>query len=401
MLKASKIAALGIVFAVIAGKSSFAQATIPQIEHYRQQIETCSRTIAKWQWQADLQIAFVIAVIFFGALVTIFQSVNKGWCKPAVLVLGACITILTSVNSKVFSADYRVLQQSVIDGRELVEDLNGVVDGMGRPKANMEDWQKQWLRAKTQFTGLEKAVLHGANKTAGLHLWPRTVYAQSAAPTWTTHPPPSDTDNLYFSGIAEDRSITTARQQSFDNAVAGLARLSNQPTDCDAVRKVIAASAAADKSYFEFDNSKGVYRYYTLLRISSDIKNLHISCERTKSVVVPGQTKWMDTGIQIRKGDKISFTATGRVQWTAGQNVGPEGSTTKLEAGPGRPPYPAPDIGAGGLIAKVGSGPAFAVGKTATKPAVDAGTLYLGINDNSYKDNSGQFSVSISWTSVQ
>lgn len=399
MFEAWKNVAGAIALGVLAQGRLFAQQSSgPDLERYRREIQDCIHVINSWQWQAHLQAAFVLAVILFGALVTIFQSLNKNWCKLPILILGGCITIFTGVNAKVFSADYRVLEQSVIDANDMIEKLNRIVDELGRPQADVAGLEAQWINVKTQFSGLRKAVLMG--KTAAFKVSTRTVYAQGSVPTWVTHPP-SDAYNLYFAGTGEDRSLTVARQQSMDNAVTGLARLSGQRTDCDAVRRVIASSAATDKSYFEFDKSKDIYRYYTLLRISGDIRNLHVNCESSMSFVVPGQTKWMDTGIHLRKGDKISFTATGQVEWMPGASVGPEGSASKLKPASMRPRYPVSTMGAGGLIAKIGSGEPMAVGRAATVVASNAGTLYLGINDNSYKDNRGQFSVVISLTPSQ
>ena len=103
----------------------------------------------------------------------------------------------------------------------------------------------------------------------------------------------------------------------------------------------------------------------------------------------------------MRKGDKLSFTGTGQIQWGVGKFAGPEGSTDKLAAARFRPAYPVSTIGAGALIGKVGSGLAFAVGKAANIVADGTGTLYLGINDNSYGDNKGQFSVSIALAPAQ
>jgi hypothetical protein len=116
--------------------------------------------------------------------------------------------------------------------------------------------------------------------------------------------------------------------------------------------------------------------------------------------MVRGKMKWTDTGIQVRKGDTISFAATGRVQWGVNQIVGPEGSNWKLKAR-FPPAYPVSKIGAGGLIARIGSGSPFAVGKALTAVADETGTLYLGINDNHYENNDGEFSVSVSWVSPQ
>ncbi len=376
-----------------------------EISRYRQDIQVCSQALSDWQWQAKVQIDIVIAVILFGALVTIFQGLNKGWCKPATLVLGAAITILTSINAKVFSADYRVLQQAAIDGRDLIEQMNITVENLGLQQADVAGLRTQWLKLRTQFSGLQKSVLLGTNKTGAFIIWGRLVYAQSSRPTWT-YSTPTDIDNLYYMGMSENNSITEAREQSFNNAVTvGATSLSAiKGTNLEALRKLIASSSVIDKSYYEYDKTRGVYRYYTLVRISADVKKFIFPVSTTKgskTVLVSGKTPWTDTGIQISKADTISFTATGQVQWGVGKSklVGPEGSTQKIKANALRTAYPVSTLGAGGLIAKVGSGRALAVGKTAKIVASESGTLYLGINDNSFRDNSGQFSVSVVWSS--
>ena len=273
LFKTAGNAAWGILFSLFLFGSLLAQqAPDPDIQRYRQQIEECNQVIQSWQFQANLQIIFVVAVLTFGALITIFQGRTKGWTKPATLVLGACTTILTGVNAKVFSADYRVLQQSAIDGSQLVDQLNETLDGLGRPGANEDSLKKQWLATKTQFAGLRRAVLQGTNKTADFQVFPRPVYAQSRVPTWVIQPP-SDKYNVYFTGVGEGHSLDVARQRSMEAAVAtGADKLSAASgRDNESLRQILSSSATTDKSYFGFDNANGVYRYYTLLRVSSDI----------------------------------------------------------------------------------------------------------------------------------
>jgi hypothetical protein len=254
MFKTLRNVALPIIFGILMCGVLFAQQPqASEVQRYRQEIQACSQVVDSWQWQADVQILFVVSVICFGALITIFQGINKGWCKPATLVLGAATTILTGINARVFQADYRVLQQSVIDGSSLISDLNGIVDGFGQPQADVNGLKARWVATKTQFNGLRKAVLQGKS-SAALHIW-KTVYAQSSVPTWMTSPP-TDKSNLYFSGMAEDRSIEVARQRSVDNAAAaGVAQLSTDGTDRELLGKVIASSSAVEKSYFEFDKN--------------------------------------------------------------------------------------------------------------------------------------------------
>lgn len=110
----------------------------------------------------------------------------------------------------------------------------------------------------------------------------------------------------------------------------------------------------------------------------------------TTVVRVDGNLEWTDSGIDVRRGDRVSVTASGQVQF------GPGNATTPAGARGGSPNYPVPTAGAGGLIAKVGDAAPFAVGagnRTLTMPA--DGRLMFGINDDNVGDNSGSFSVTV------
>jgi hypothetical protein len=107
-----------------------------------------------------------------------------------------------------------------------------------------------------------------------------------------------------------------------------------------------------------------------------------------------------DTGLDVRAGDQIVFTATGNV--VAGQRagqVGPDG---------GRAPgfssiisaRPVPTAGVGALIGfiRTSSGQnsqPFFVGSQLTHTVAADGRLYLGVNDDNFRDNSGSFTVKI------
>jgi hypothetical protein len=274
----------------------------PDVQSHQDTIHRFEAVAQNWRSQASLQIAFVLAVIVFGALITIFQGVNKGWCKPATLVLGACTTVLTAVNTKVFSADYRVFQQSAIDADQMTDQLKTVVRLEGHPNADIDGLEKQFLATVTQFRTLQKSVTLGtgiqgmagnSNKpTSGfLSSWTATVYAQSAqsaqsrVPSWVSDRPPSDRYSLYYVGEGQDSSITVARQRSFDAAVAQ-ARKELSPggnTDSNKLSSYVASSSNVERTYFTFDEGKGVYRFYTLLHISADIKKLDFKAPRIEN----------------------------------------------------------------------------------------------------------------------
>lgn len=119
-----------------------------------------------------------------------------------------------------------------------------------------------------------------------------------------------------------------------------------------------------------------------------------------RDVQVPGNSRGVDAGIDVRAGDQITFTATGTI--VAGQRagtVGPEGGrSTGFGSIIGT--RPVPNAGVGALIGYIrmldgqNSQPFF-IGSSLTWTAPADGRLYLLVNDDNYNDNSGAFSVHI------
>ena len=114
---------------------------------------------------------------------------------------------------------------------------------------------------------------------------------------------------------------------------------------------------------------------------------------RERDVSVDAATSWRDTGIDLRPGQTVYFSASGRVRWGPGRQDGPEGEHNSPYNGgrpiPGRP--------AAALIGRVGDGTDyFFIGDDKGPIRVrSGGRLYLGINDDFLKDNSGSFRVTV------
>jgi len=118
------------------------------------------------------------------------------------------------------------------------------------------------------------------------------------------------------------------------------------------------------------------------------------------TVSVSATQGFTDTGITISQGEVLSLAATGRVAYSSGHSVGPQGVGFKKPecsqaqsgstfAGPGLPCW--------SLIGRIGArGQVFYVGPSLHIVSPAAGELFLGYNDNAYGGNSGAFSASIS-----
>lgn len=111
-----------------------------------------------------------------------------------------------------------------------------------------------------------------------------------------------------------------------------------------------------------------------------------------KSYVVPGTIDWTNTGLEIQRGDTLLFNVNGTITW---KREGREQCDADGAAYSQSEKKPLPGVSTGALIGRIGSGTAesFLIGTGRKIIAHKSGTLYLGINDDSIKDNDGQFRV--------
>jgi hypothetical protein len=118
------------------------------------------------------------------------------------------------------------------------------------------------------------------------------------------------------------------------------------------------------------------------------------------TINVPGTSRGVDTGIDVRAGDPIYITASGSI--TAGPRVGQVGPDGQSSTGFGSVvnARPVPSAGVGALIAyiRMSNGQlsaAYLVGSQLSSTVPVDGRLILAINDDNFSDNGGSFSVRI------
>ena len=113
----------------------------------------------------------------------------------------------------------------------------------------------------------------------------------------------------------------------------------------------------------------------------------------TATVDVNAQERWVDTGIDLRAGDRVSITADGTIRLSTNwsDSSSPAGANRRANNAP------LPNHPAGSLIARVGTGaPIFIGDNTAARNVSAGGRLYLSVNDDHLPDNSGSFRVTVS-----
>jgi hypothetical protein len=112
------------------------------------------------------------------------------------------------------------------------------------------------------------------------------------------------------------------------------------------------------------------------------------------SIRVPGNTTWIATPYTVRRGDRVSFNASGQIQLSDNPNdVAQAAGSLNQRYAAGAP---LPQNFAGALIARIGRSGPFPIGNNTAPIVMPAdGQLYLGINDDEVSDNRGDFVVRI------
>jgi hypothetical protein len=113
-----------------------------------------------------------------------------------------------------------------------------------------------------------------------------------------------------------------------------------------------------------------------------------------RSVVVPSNVQWTNTGFNVRRGQYLRFEPSGEIRLsTNGEDIGrPAGAMSARHADRAT----IPTIPVGALIGRVGNGQPFSIGDTTNAfDMPDSGRLFLGVNDDHVADNSGNYVVKI------
>lgn len=148
----------------------------------------------------------------------------------------------------------------------------------------------------------------------------------------------------------------------------------------------------ADVRAIELDDVGPAVRYRDEGRYSDDTRRTGM---RERTVAVDARTAWTDTGIDIRGGQEILFTATGQVRWGPSRRDGAAGERNS----PYNQSRPMPDRNAAALIGRIGpDGDPFFIGDDRQPIRVrGSGRLFLGLNDDFLGDNSGSLRVVVGY----
>lgn len=109
------------------------------------------------------------------------------------------------------------------------------------------------------------------------------------------------------------------------------------------------------------------------------------------AITVQANQPWTSTGITVRRGQTITLTTTGEVQLS--DNVNDIADANGHKGGRLAVNGTMRQELAGALIGRIGNGAPFGIGKQTSIVAPASGVLFLGVNDDEFADNRGNFQV--------
>jgi hypothetical protein len=113
-----------------------------------------------------------------------------------------------------------------------------------------------------------------------------------------------------------------------------------------------------------------------------------------RTVVVPANVEWTNSGMRIRRGQPLRFEPSGEIRLSVDRDDVANAAGAK--SGRTVPGAPIPSIYVGALIGRVNSGKPFSIGDTTQAVRMPSdGTLFLMVNDDHVSDNSGNLVVKI------
>lgn len=131
--------------------------------------------------------------------------------------------------------------------------------------------------------------------------------------------------------------------------------------------------------------------------VATSGNNAALAAATGAGISVSPKQAWTSTGLTVRRGEVLTFNASGEVQLSGDTNDVATAFGSK--AGRKAANAPMPNVLAGALIGRIGAnGQPFAIGSGVSVPMPAAGQLFLGVNDDGYDDNQGEFRIDVTRT---
>ncbi len=286
------------VWATIAAGALAAQTESPALATLKVQLEERREMVTGWAWDAKVVLGLAVATGLLGLAVTALQPVKTAKVtKVGSAVAGILVGAITVVKATVYEIDRGTLNAACHRARPHLEDADLKLQqelpaGFDDREAYIDSFRES-LRAVDRIAA-ELDGKSSAEKTAArfsvdslpiaaaLGLFTQPAFAQDpeqVVPAWVREPPQLTGDAQFFTASGTSSSLGQARELSRKNAAGEAIRFfssrieSSTPEAAGIDSKDFATFLAQDleevRSAFARDPQSGLYRYYTLVRVSA------------------------------------------------------------------------------------------------------------------------------------
>ena len=135
--------------------------------------------------------------------------------------------------------------------------------------------------------------------------------------------------------------------------------------------------------------------FWTLLAALAASSPAVSALPSSKSITLPGDQDWIDTGVDVKAGEVYQFDASGEITYAGARTATPPDGSAKGWRDLTKA-FPAEDANRGAVIGRIGSSDAalpFLIGASKQVTMPISGRLFLGINHPSKSTAEGSFTV--------
>jgi len=274
--------------------------------------------VESWDRESSILCILSIVVIALGALTAFIQKVKIRYYTIITAMMALLISIFTAVDTTIYSEDHKTLDKKVRIADKMLFEVKCMFsdDVASDPESvrreNLDNIKKTLIKIAEIDVQAPKNV----------SVFPEIdfvskAYAESMErePEWVRDPPSGEKD-IYFVGFAESRSLTKAKEISFQSAIEnGVEYLSaefwnKQQTetsdlDYEGLSNYLFKSAIIVDTYLNRDDYTRNYQYYSLVKLNRSIANLDLSSYAIEKRIDIPQS--IDKVVQVSNPDKSDY----------------------------------------------------------------------------------------------